>query len=483
MTLSSGSPTLLIDEEKQRLFAQLSGDHNPMHIDPVYSLRLMYGQPVVHGMHLLLITLEAGLKDISGKWRLENLTCRFFNPTFIQAEFKVHLHQNNEGVVFFEGKSENSILFSGEFKLMTIAPEVPLSDVIVEHQNPPFSRPLEFADSDASLFEESLTLTFNRLTAESLFPHIINKLIHADLALILACTRTIGMKCPGLHSIFAGISLSRNQDSALMQSKPDANFKCSHYDERFGLINLRVISSQLTGDLTAFFRPKPVNQISYKQCLNLVIHNEFESTNAIVIGGSRGIGEATSKLLSAGGGNVLLTYRASKTEAFRIKEELAQSEGEIHPFQFDVSSKDFEALTKQIERYRPSHLFYFASPKIVPGTLSNVSTARINELMSCYVYDFIRVTQKLIELGVRTVMYPSSSFLDELPPNFPEYIISKACGEAAVKLLQESNKHVKFWAPRIPKLATDQTSEFNNSHLKRAEDIMMPILREMNIDI
>ena len=46
----------LTDQEK---FARLSGDANPMHLDPVAARRTQAGAPVVHGVHALLWALES----------------------------------------------------------------------------------------------------------------------------------------------------------------------------------------------------------------------------------------------------------------------------------------------------------------------------------------------------------------------------------------------------------------------------------------
>src|SRR5262249_19251134 len=43
----------------QRTFAALSGDCNPMHMDPVAARRTQAGAPVVHGIHLLLWALNS----------------------------------------------------------------------------------------------------------------------------------------------------------------------------------------------------------------------------------------------------------------------------------------------------------------------------------------------------------------------------------------------------------------------------------------
>ena len=47
--------------------------------------------------------------------------------------------------------------------------------------------------------------------------------------------------------------------------------------------------------------------------------------NALVIGGSRGIGEIISKMIIAGGGNVKLTYYKGFEEAKKIKKRISKT--------------------------------------------------------------------------------------------------------------------------------------------------------------
>jgi acyl dehydratase len=43
----------------QLRFASVSGDRNPMHVDALLARRTQAGAPVVHGIHLLLWTLDS----------------------------------------------------------------------------------------------------------------------------------------------------------------------------------------------------------------------------------------------------------------------------------------------------------------------------------------------------------------------------------------------------------------------------------------
>ncbi len=44
--------------DDQVAFAKLSGDYNPVHLDPLKARRTRFGYPVVHGIHLMLWALE-----------------------------------------------------------------------------------------------------------------------------------------------------------------------------------------------------------------------------------------------------------------------------------------------------------------------------------------------------------------------------------------------------------------------------------------
>ena len=47
----------------QQVFAEVSGDFNPIHTDPIAARRLPFGEPIVHGIHLVLWGLEQILAD------------------------------------------------------------------------------------------------------------------------------------------------------------------------------------------------------------------------------------------------------------------------------------------------------------------------------------------------------------------------------------------------------------------------------------
>ena len=53
-----------INNKNQLLFSKYSGDYNPVHVDPIYARRSMYGEQVVHGVNTLLLSLDFFQKKI-----------------------------------------------------------------------------------------------------------------------------------------------------------------------------------------------------------------------------------------------------------------------------------------------------------------------------------------------------------------------------------------------------------------------------------
>ncbi|MCX7310009.1 MAG: MaoC/PaaZ C-terminal domain-containing protein, partial [Afipia sp.] len=73
------STTRISTMNDQLRFAQLSGDHNPLHINPDWASTRYPGQVVIHGVHALLWALDATLKQE----RITALSVTFIKPILI----------------------------------------------------------------------------------------------------------------------------------------------------------------------------------------------------------------------------------------------------------------------------------------------------------------------------------------------------------------------------------------------------------------
>lgn len=60
-------------------YALVSGDDNPLHVDPALAVGAGFGAPPVHGM-LILAVLEAAVQDWRPDLRLVQLSAKFVQP-------------------------------------------------------------------------------------------------------------------------------------------------------------------------------------------------------------------------------------------------------------------------------------------------------------------------------------------------------------------------------------------------------------------
>ena len=66
--------------DDQMAFADLSGDHNPLHVDPIAARRLLFGAPAVHGIHGLLWGMDRWLRTGDETIGLRSVKATFRRP-------------------------------------------------------------------------------------------------------------------------------------------------------------------------------------------------------------------------------------------------------------------------------------------------------------------------------------------------------------------------------------------------------------------
>jgi 3-hydroxybutyryl-CoA dehydratase len=71
-------------------FARISGDNNPIHVDPEFSARTRFGKTVCHGMMLYATINKALSTHFPGARQLEQ-ELMFPTPTFVGEEVTVQL--------------------------------------------------------------------------------------------------------------------------------------------------------------------------------------------------------------------------------------------------------------------------------------------------------------------------------------------------------------------------------------------------------
>jgi NAD(P)-dependent dehydrogenase (short-subunit alcohol dehydrogenase family) len=464
-----------ITEADTSAFADLSGDFNPVHIDATAARRLLFGSAVPHGIHVLLSGLDIILRESSHAIRLNSLQAVFSAPANHGEPLTIKCNEKSGELLNLTIRQQGQ-----EIQRISIgviegdaAKEIAISDAPV-----PRSVPRSFTLADANGLVGSFGLAIDRRRLGWLFPSLARLLPASQLAVLLASTRIVGMECPGLRSIFADLTL-RFETSA-----PDSTmrFRTIRADPRLSVVRIGLHGGGASGEITALFRPDPVTQPSAADIAHQVRKNEFAGQHALVIGGSRGLGEVTAKLLALGGAEVAITFFRGREDAIQVTQDIVANGGRCRFFQFDVVRPPQELSDEQLlSDFRPTHLYFFATPPIQLVKGQPFSKARFYRFCDYYVSGLADVVSSIYRLFPSggtplALLYPSTMFLDKPPSGAAEYSAAKAAGEILCQTLARTRPGLRVACPRLPTLRTDQT---NSLHSKNNVDRTVPVLLEV----
>src|SRR6202035_2343232 len=118
------------------------------------------------------------------------------------------------------------------------------------------------------------------------------------------------------------------------------------------------------GKVTAFMSAAPVAAPDMKSISELVEPEEFAETVALIVGGSRGLGAATAKIIAAGGGDVVISYAVGQDDALKVAAEINAARGKVAcaVLRYDYAKPVDTQLAELTQK--TNQLYYFASPPI-----------------------------------------------------------------------------------------------------------------------
>lgn len=428
---------LLIDLSRQLQFARLSGDFNPLHVDSTSSRRSQFGNAVVHGIHLLMFVFEK--LDISEHVCITELKVDFHSAVRIGEPFYFLSSQ--------EYKAWSIRVFAGARLCAVIQVQFDESKIGlgVPFANHPSLAPLCITDySELQQCQGVENGGFDSVKCQQLFPNLFFYISHRDIDFLLTITRIIGMRCPGEFALFRGFSWKCSEASTNQQVR----YYVDAIDQRFRLLKIMIRSSFAHVATEVILRKPPITQSPYLEIQNVVKTNEFRGIRALVIGGSRGLGELTVKALAAGSAEVVFTYLHGSDDAQSLVELTGPN---VRTLQFDMMASEPELLAQ----FEPSHLFYFATPHIEKQPLNSWDEVLYERFFEIYVVKFRNL---LNAVKLKGVFFPSSTFVSTNEIGFSEYVRAKVAGEVLCNEWQKSHPDTNIVFGRLPPLVTDQTS-------------------------
>ena len=291
---------------------------------------------------------------------------------------------------------------------------------------------------------------------------------------MIATTLLIGMVCPGLHSIYAGFTLHATE-----LEETGLRYRVASVDPRFRMVCLQVQGSGIQGELDSFARTPPVAQPTMSALAGLCAADEFANSTALIVGGSRGLGELTAKVLALGGAKIIVTYATGKKDADAVAREINDWGGACEVLSYDFHSPPEEAFGRVAGSV--THLYYFATPQIFRRKAGLFDPARFAEFERCYVSAFHELF-KTLHAGAPdglTAFYPSSTAVSTRPRDMTEYAMAKAAGEILCEDITAFLPKSRVVISRLPALPTDQTANVATVETADSIAVMLPLIRQV----
>ncbi len=278
------------------------------------------------------------------------------------------------------------------------------------------------------------------------------------------------MVCPGLNSIYSSLDVTLRERA---RDTPLQTFTLDAYDDRVGRFDISA-RGPIDGRLVAFGRPALVAPEHISAYAQRVGADEFARIDALVIGGSRGLGAASAKILALGGARVALTFALGESDAAGVASEIEGTLGRSVPARrFDMNHDAFALLGADLGT--ANAVFMFATSRIRQGTAKALDRKLFDSYFGAYV-------EKLWELcsfiesqrrDKKVVYVPSSTFVESGSKGFLEYAMAKAAVEALAADVNASFRYVRVVTSRLPQLKTDQTASRFEARLRL--DIRYPL--------
>ncbi len=465
----------LFDESSQKRFAELSGDFNPIHVDALASRRTLAGAPVVHGIHALLWAIDCIASEAAEPETPRQMEVRFQGLVYVGDSADVEIAREDKTFrarVRVEGVEVLTATIRSDFRqgpqLPAFRAEAPVITLGDDAEDLALER---LAGRDGRIPLGQLTTA-----GAQVFPHASRYLGAERVAALMRCSCLVGMVVPGLHSLFGGLELSFTGK----EPPSPLQFAVVSVDERFRLVRIAVRGCGLQGFLSVNARSPPVSQPSMEEVARFVHTDEFRGSTALVVGGSRGLGELTAKLVAAGGGSVILTYARGKADAEAVASQIDAWGGSCEIARYDVVSSDAAPQLATLKR-SPTQIYYFATPPLPRRLDKSCDLRRFAQLSRFYLTGFqelIEACRQIRPQGL-SVFYPSSVYVAERPSGFTEYAMSKAAGEILCADLQRYHRELRIVTRRLPRLPTDQTVSLIPETMADPVGVMLPIVREV----
>jgi acyl dehydratase/NAD(P)-dependent dehydrogenase (short-subunit alcohol dehydrogenase family) len=452
------SRAFTIPADRSQAFARLSGDFNPLHVDPVMARRSHFGGTVVHGVHALLCTLDLWAAEHGRTFALQSVQVKFHGAILTGGANAVEWEASGPpGKFTFAVHGRHGLAQRCVVRYDEIPGKPPETMQPAVHRS---GGPAVLSFEQSVAYSGEVNLGMDTALAAELFPHLCRWMPLEQLAVLLGTTRIVGMECPGLLSLFRKIEVDFSRQEPGCQNDR-LSYRVTDADARFSMVTIGIRCGGAMGRLDAMFRPAPVRQKSFTAVQFHCAGGDFRGQRAMIIGGSRGLGELTAKLIAAGAGESWISYASGESDALNLQAEIQANGGAARVFRFDVLRPPDTIPAALQGAGGPTHLYFFATPAIILNQSGIWDSALFQYFCDFYiagVTESIRTIRSWWPGTPLVLFYPSTVFIDTPEPGAAEYAAAKSAGEVLCRYLETADSKLRCTIARLPRMLTDQTN-------------------------
>jgi NAD(P)-dependent dehydrogenase (short-subunit alcohol dehydrogenase family) len=456
--------------EDQQWFSSVSGDCNPLHVDPEFAARTYPGFPVVHGLHLVLWALNAWAQN-SAVTIPKGMKVNFVRPVIVGDLVSVDLSKPDVIRLCVRGEMMATI----RFKTILSPSQWHEQCGPTSPSNPPMDRR---SGKDLDTVSGRLMLPEDGIEIAGAFPAIAAMLNEKILRGLSGISTIIGMETPGLYSLLSEFSVAFDSD----HSEATMAYWTLSYHDVFSRVELAFSGLGVTGRVAAMAGREDPLTFSDADLSRFVTADEYHGHQPLIIGASSGLGQITAILLAAAGARPLLSYTRTPATLTDTIAKVENIGGEYDIVKINMNDLDSIPQVLSGSDWVGDTVYYFASPRIFRRRIEPFQADDFAEFNYFFVTAFYELTRHLITHrngGSLRIFYPSSSAIDENLSELLEYSLAKSAGEKLCSAIEAKHKNVEIPVIRFARIATRQTNAALQVEAASAVEQMASVIRIM----
>lgn len=454
-------------EQQLTIFAQLSHDINPLHLDEQYAHSTPFGRRVFYGCAAVLWSLGHWAKGRA--FQLEFIKVNFKKPLFLDEEYQVQIEDKGHQVVVRIRKNA-SIRMSLSFTWANA------SSASIEMRPRKFSPLLaaragiNFKDDIPEIIEEARRYQIDINAIEKLandFELRVEQLPMHQIEAICWASYLVGMQIPGRQALFTNFEFTF--DNKIEATQFNLSALSAELHEQFNHIEITGMGAGIVSfNIVSWVRPEPVRfDLSTLQAA-IGISNKFAGKTILVTGASRGLGSVLARAFALHGADVVVNYRSNTAEALSIKQDIESLGRKATLAQGDVSTSiGVEAVLGTIKRnaIEIDVLINSALPPPIAASLPEQSEEDVLAYVSIALGITVRTSYGLLQVlkPGGTFLTISSIFVVHPEPKFSAYTAAKCAIEGWICAIAREIPSKNFVIVRPPRMLTDMTNASQSS--------------------